>query len=236
MSEKGDFKMEWHGCLKKESVRDLVRCISRFERGGRPPLVRDLMAELGSARQTLFSQFERLEEEQLIWREGAPGETKLLHLTDLGRRAAYHMGAPVLGEVPAGLTERVVQDTGCDAEGAQIYRQSWDDALPCNENFASLTVKGDSMIGDSILEGDEVHLRCGRRLIDLEDGEIAAVMVGDDYEATFKHVHFDAETGIVTLRASNERYEPMEVPAAQVRLVGTVRGIVRLNPLEVNRK
>ena len=228
--------MEWHGCLKKESVRELVRCIARFERNGRPPLVRELMAELGSARQTLFSQFDRLEEENLIWREGAPGETKLLHLTELGRTAAYHMGAPILGEVPAGLLEQVPDGAGCDAEGAQVYRQTWDDALPCTENFGSLTVKGDSMIGDAILEGDEIHLRRGRRLIDLEDGEIAAVLVGDDYEATFKHVHFDGETGLVTLRASNPKYKPIEARASDVRIVGTVRGIVRLNPLEVNRK
>ena len=228
--------MEFQGCLRKESFRDVLRAISRVHRRGRNPLMRDLMDELKASHSTITSQLERLVEEGYVWLEGAKGQTKIVHLTDLGQRAARFCGARILGEIPAGHLRAVPETDGCDMEGAPLFRESWDEMLPCTEQFGTLFVKGDSMIGDGIFDGDEVHLRCGRKIWDLEQGEIAAVCVGDDYEATPKHVFFDDKTQTVTLRASNPLYRDIVVPVSQVKLVGTWRGIVRLNPLELERK
>jgi len=94
--------------------------------------------------------------------------------------------------------------------------------LPWKEGDFLLRVKGDSMIGDGILDGDKVLLRPG---IEPHAGEIAAVVVGDAHEATLKH--FLPEGDRVRLRASNPGYRDLVVPAEQVRVAGVFRGLIR---------
>ncbi|RYZ66037.1 MAG: hypothetical protein EOP09_13310 [Proteobacteria bacterium] len=227
---------QWTDCLRREPFRDTLRTIAQFHRRGRVPLIRDVVAELNCPHTTLLYQVEKLQSDGYIYIEGGKNQPKMLALTEMGEKASQVLGARVLGSIAAGPLRFVPDTDGVDSEGAPIFRQSWDDVLPCTEKYASIMVKGDSMIGDGIFEGDEVHLRTGRKISDLQEGEIAAVMVGEDYEATLKHVFFDPQTRVVTLRASNPAYEDIMVPVSQVRLVGTWRGIVRLNPLEVSRK
>jgi repressor LexA len=88
-----------------------------------------------------------------------------------------------------------------------------------------LVVDGDSMIGDGIMPGDKVLLRPD---VQVKEREIAAVQVGDDYRATLKHVHFGPGRNKLTLAASNPKYSPIIVAAAEVRVAGVYRGLVRV--------
>jgi repressor LexA len=80
------------------------------------------------------------------------------------------------------------------------------------------------MIGDGILEGDKVLLRPN---VQAENGEIAAVIVGDDHEATLKRVFFDERRSKIVLRASNPRYADRQVSPRSVRIAGVFRGLIR---------
>ena len=71
-----------------------------------------------------------------------------------------------------------------------------------NATFA-LQCKGDSMIGAGIHDGDIVYIR---EQPDVENGQIAAVMVGEE-EATLKRVRKDND--MVTLWPENPAYSPM---------------------------
>lgn len=64
-----------------------------------------------------------------------------------------------------------------------------------------LRCRGDSMIDAHIEEGDVVYIRIQPRV---EDGEIAAVRIGD--EATLKRVYYDGKS--VTLVPANSAYRP----------------------------
>lgn len=66
----------------------------------------------------------------------------------------------------------------------------------------ALRVKGDSMVGANIFDGDIVFIR---KQSDVDDGEIAAVIIDDS--ATLKRV-FKFENKVV-LRAENPRYKPI---------------------------
>lgn len=80
----------------------------------------------------------------------------------------------------------------------------------------ALTCKGDSMIGARILDGDIVLIR---QQPDVEDGEIAAVLI--DNEATLKRVHKKA--GCLILNPANPAYEPIIIAGeelADVRILG----------------
>lgn len=81
----------------------------------------------------------------------------------------------------------------------------------------ALTCKGDSMINAGIRDGDIVYIR---RQEEVENGQIAAVIVGDD-EATLKR--FYLVDGIVTLNAENPAYEPkiyVGEEVARIHVVG----------------
>lgn len=66
----------------------------------------------------------------------------------------------------------------------------------------ALRCKGDSMIDARILDGDIVYIRQQAKV---ENGEIAAVLIGD--EATLKRVYISANT--VTLMPANQKYSPL---------------------------
>lgn len=66
-----------------------------------------------------------------------------------------------------------------------------------------LKAKGDSMINARIYDGDIVFIR---KQDTVENGEIAAVIIGD--EATLKRVFYYPDEGKLVLQAENSKYEP----------------------------
>ena len=102
----------------------------------------------------------------------------------------HRRAIPLLGEIAAGVPIYADEDTElilCD------------DSLRCD--FA-LRVRGDSMIGARIHDGDLVFIRSQD---DVDDGEIAAVVLND--EATLKRV-YHIKNGLQLL-SENPRYAPM---------------------------
>ena len=80
-----------------------------------------------------------------------------------------------------------------------------------------LRCKGDSMINARIFDGDIVYIR---QQPQVEDGEIAAVMVGDD-EATLKRVRLFSDH--IILEPENPQYRAKsfwDADMAQVRVLG----------------
>ncbi len=67
-----------------------------------------------------------------------------------------------------------------------------------------LCASGDSMIGARIFDGDIVFIRAQETV---ENGEIAAVIIGD--EATLKRVYFYPDKNKLVLSPENPKYEPL---------------------------
>lgn len=80
----------------------------------------------------------------------------------------------------------------------------------------ALTCRGDSMINAGIRDGDIVYIRKQEAV---ENGQIAAVLVGDD-EATLKR--FYLMDGKVTLNAENPDYPPMVYVGEEIRAVHVI--------------
>lgn len=115
---------------------------------------------------------------------------------------------PLLGEIAAGVpiyADQTLDSTGCDA------------AMHCD--FA-LRVHGDSMTGARIRDGDIVFIR---RQDDVDDGQIAAVIVDD--EATLKRV-YHIKNGLQLL-SENPNYPPMVFTLEEygsIRILGRAVG------------
>ena len=88
----------------------------------------------------------------------------------------------------------------------------------------ALRCKDDSMIGAGINDGDVVYIR---RQPDIEDGEIAAVLIED--EATLKRVY--KIPGRIQLRPENPSYEVMEYTGEEledIRILGKAVGFTHM--------
>jgi repressor LexA len=109
------------------------------------------------------------------------------------------------------------------------------DVVHLPERWAStgsflLKVKGDSMVGAHILDGDYVLVQPQKTA---RDGEIVVALIGD--EATVKRF-YRTEKG-VTLKAENPTFDPIEIEGnadgnapdgATFRLIGKVMGVLRV--------
>ena len=118
---------------------------------------------------------------------------------------------PILGRVPAGKPFLSEENT----EGLLSIPND----MGSGKLFA-LQVKGDSMTGAGIMDGDRVIVR---QQGTAENGEIVCAVI--DGEATLKR--FFKKGGVVTLQAENEKYPPITVSEGEFRIAGRVVGLLR---------
>ena len=96
-----------------------------------------------------------------------------------------------------------------------------DSLFPTDRDCYLLEVKGHSMIEDHIQDGDLVVVE---RRDQAHAGEIVVALIRDD-EATLKR--FFPEGSKVRLEPANASMKPIIVPANDVRIQGSVIGVVR---------
>lgn len=119
---------------------------------------------------------------------------------------------PVIGTIACG--DPILAD-----ENIIGYRYHLKDKLPKGQTFY-LTAKGDSM-EPKIPDGSDVLIRMQD---EVEDGEIAAVLVNGDSEATLKRVKKQGD--IVMLIAENSAYSPYIITRDNpARILGKAVGV-----------
>lgn len=119
---------------------------------------------------------------------------------------------PVLGVIRAG--EPLLAE-----ENILAWREVPMDRVRDGDYFY-LQVKGDSMIGARIHDGDHVLIR---QQPTVENSEIAVVMVNGD-EAVLKRVH--RTNGQIILTSENSNYAPIVVNSPQAMVIGKVVEVV----------
>jgi repressor LexA len=96
-----------------------------------------------------------------------------------------------------------------------------EELLGRGENFA-LRVKGDSMVGDGICDGDVIVVR---RTDNAENGQTVVALI-DDHEATVKRFRQNGD-GTVTLSPTNPAYQEIMYEENRVAIQGIVVGLLR---------
>jgi len=192
---------------RQEEVLDLV--LESLEQRGYPPSIREICDALGlSSTRGALRHLEALEKKGFISR--APG-ARAIQVRDALRGAASYL--PLVGEVPAGPLRHASEEV-----------EEW---VPVPARWGGqgrflLRVKGDSMTGDGIRDGDLVVVDPRP---DVRDGEVVVALVDD--EATVKRLR--RRKGVVELEASNPDYPTLRVKKgeAEVRLAGRVVSLLR---------
>ena len=187
--------------------------LAYVEEHGYPPTVREIGQAVGLASpSTVHAHLANLERAGLLRRD--PTKPRALELIAREREAEHRL--PLLGQVAAGsplLAEENIED----------YLAVPQPLSRGGEEFL-LRVKGDSMTGAGILDGDILVVR---RQESASNGEIVVALAGEDEsasEATVKR--FFRESGRVRLQPENEAFEP--IYADYVQILGKVSGVFRM--------
>jgi repressor LexA len=120
------------------------------------------------------------------------------------------MQIPIVGKISCG--EGVIAYE--EIEGYEPTPKEW---LNGGEHFY-LRAKGDSMVGARIQEGDLLLIR---KQPEVENGEVAAVLIGGGDEAVLKRVYHNGDQLI--LQSENPNYPPILCPPDTALIIGKLK-------------
>lgn len=192
-----------------EKQAEILEYMQTFTRErGFPPSVREIGEAVGlRSPSTVHAHLKALDRAGYITRDGH--KMRALRLAGTAAAGEKWRSIPILGRVTAGAPILAVEDI----EGYIPY-----DPGHSGGEFFALRVRGDSMIGAGILDGDVIVVRRQRAA---EHREIVVALLGE--EATVKRLY--QQNGEVWLMPENEAYSPISAVGAQI--LGKVVGLYR---------
>jgi len=146
-----------------------------------------------------------------------PRRARSLQVVDAGpsaRRRPRVVSVPIYGSIPAGRPEDAAQE----AEGCVLMDVETLGIRPTARTFG-LQVRGDSMIGKHITDGDIAIIEHG---VQPRSGDVVAALI--DGQVTLKT--FVLQRGKPYLRAENPRY-PDLIPQEELQIQGVMVALVR---------
>jgi repressor LexA len=199
---------------RQQEIFDFIRKYSA--KYGYPPTVRDIGKAVGLASSsTVHAHLANLEKIGLLRRD--PSKPRAIELLDRAVGSAVESvrgivrpGLPLLGSVAAGqpiLAEENIEDYVSVPEVAGG-----------EEGEYLLRIRGDSMRGAGILEGDFVVVRPQDTA---RDGDVVVALLGE--EATVKR--FFHESDHIRLQPENDAMAPIR--SKEVKVLGRVVGLLR---------
>ncbi|MBI4280055.1 MAG: transcriptional repressor LexA [Armatimonadetes bacterium] len=180
------------GLTKRQ--REILSHIQEYTRShGYPPSVREIGQALGlTSSSTVHSHLSALEKKGYLRRD--PSKPRAIEVLrdeeEIPRKRVVHI--PVLGRVTAGLPILATENI------EDVFPLPWD--MVRDERVFILRVKGDSMIGAGIFEGDHLVVR---QQPTAQNGDVVVALIGE--EATVKR--FFRETDHVRLQPENPSME-----------------------------
>jgi repressor LexA len=203
--------MEARLTRRQQEVLGFIRTFS--QRHSVPPTVREIGERFRVTPRAAFDHLRALERKGYLRRRVASGRTsRALTLSDRGPMLRE---IPILGRIAAGLPLQSEENR----DGTLPVSADWFGAK--GDDMFSLRVRGESMIGAHIVEGDVVVVR---RQEQAQPGDIVVALV--DGEATVKR--FARDGNAVLLKPEHPTMAPIVVRAEQeIRILGKVVGLVR---------
>jgi repressor LexA len=189
-----------------------------------PTSIRDLATALEINAATAFGHVSSLREKRLV--AAAKSTSRSLRLTAMGRRILKKLAQEYnLSEAGSFDVDPGIPMLGCVAAGKPMESFEQTDRLTLKEKFSTssnifaLKVCGDSMIDESICDGDFVICRKSKLA---SNGTLVVASVGD---AAYTLKRFYKEKKRIRLEAANIKYKP--ILTRDCSIIGVVVGLVR---------
>jgi repressor LexA len=193
----------------------ILQFVQKFvRREGYSPSYREIGEELGLAVSTVSYHVSILKLEGLLSREDGQPRTIVDPTCPVPRAEGGEVEVPLIGQIAAGVpidAEQSVEETFL------VSRR-----LVGHGPLFALKVKGDSMTGAAIADGDLVVIR---QQPEAENGEIVAAQLDREgtAEATVKTLQ--RVNGHVWLMPANPAYQP--IPGDDARILGKMVAVIR---------
>jgi repressor LexA len=200
------------GNRRRRQIRWFVREFSQRE--GHPPSLRQIADGVGLGISTVWYHVSVLQEEGSLRR--GPGQPRTI-VEPAGPALPPDEDVaevPLIGQIAAGFGQEAIE---LAEETFRLPRR-----LVGHGTLFMLRVKGDSMTGATITDGDLVVVR--RQQV-AENGEIVAALLNQDWPAQATVKTFQRLGGHAWLMPHNPAYQP--VPADDVTILGKVVAVVR---------
>ena len=196
---------------RQRQVLDFIQ--GYIGRNGFPPAVREIGSRFGICPATVQDHLRALERKGRLTKK--PFRSRSIRITGHEPAGARRVRVPIVGSVAAGVPIMAAEDI----ENSVELPAGW--APP---GGFLLKVRGDSMEGAHIVDGDYVLVKPQPAA---RNGDVVVALIGDD--ATVKRFHRIGQT--IRLVAENPTFDPIEIREKEgtpVRLVGRVVGVVRM--------
>ena len=193
--------------------RAVLSFLIRFlDERGYPPTVREIALHFGlKGPRSPKKRLDALEEKGYIRRR--PGKSRAIEVIGASPSRSYRL-VPLVGKIRAGGPSLALEDF----EG----NIALDRSLARGDETFFLRVKGDSMVGDHIKDGDLALVR-PQSLMD--NGGISVVLIDD--EATLKRVYREGDALRLQPSNPNMNHIIVRMEEGRVTIVGKVIGIFR---------
>jgi len=200
----------------------LLTMVARFHQNRcYSPTLAEMASELSISRSTVYEHIAELRRKGLL--SDSPNKARSLKVSSKARRLlssladedahpypAEPASIPLSGMVAAGMPVEAIEN----AESLSLSS-----CFGTGDDMFALEVKGDSMIGEDIHEGD--YVICRRRST-AQDGQLVVAIV-DEENATLKR--FYKEKTRARLQPANDDYQP--IYSDNCRIEAVVIGLVR---------
>ncbi len=176
------------------------------------PTLEEIAQAMGVNKVTVFGHVSELERKGIL-KKTARGISRSLKLSPAARaeqRAVPRRPLQILGTIAAGGPIEAIEDP-VDLDLAEL--------APRDRDVYALRVRGDSMIEDSICDGDIVLVESRDHA---SDGEIVVAVLPDE-QTTLKRIYREGDR--VRLQPANANLQP--IYATEVAVRGVVLGVVR---------
>ena len=208
-----------------DKQRRIISYINRFlSDKGYPPSIRDIQAGCGiSSTSVVDYNLNILENKGHIRRhaEVSRGITLLNRTSESEPMVAV----PVIGTIAAGEPIPVPAPDTWDVAAVSETMGVSPELTRGREGVYALRVKGMSMVDALINDGDIVLMQ---QVSTVENGEMAAVWLRSEKEATLKKVYVEPDR--VRLQPANSQMRPLYAPLENVEIQGRVIGVIRQLP------
>ena len=202
---------------KRKQIVDFM--LQFMEEKGYPPTVRDIQSGCGiSSTSVVDYHLKVLEKEGRIRRD--PEVSRGIEL--LGRVSPLKVQVPIIGQIAAGEPIPVPGSETWDTAAGADFLEVTADLTRGKQNVYALKIKGVSMIDALINDGDIVLMQYVNAV---DNGEMAAVWLKAEKEATLKKVYMEPER--VRLQPANSQMKAVYVKPDNVEIQGRVIAVIR---------
>lgn len=203
--------MNSRGNEKRKQILQFIQLC--LEQDGYPPSVREIGEGVGlSSPSSVHQHLKRLEQDGYIV------------FDEKHKKRALRLAKDAPGLQPRGSVPLLVRASAGDQPLAPEEVEDYipfKPAMGTTDDLFALRVRGESMIGAGIMDGDIVIIKRGNHA---RNGDIVVAIAGDE-EASIKR--FFREDGRFRLQPENSAMEPVFVNMHKLKILGRVTALIR---------